>query len=373
MQKSGTLLDFTQIDTFSRLSQYTEQQVQRQNDPVRAITFVSEQSPIEFFDEFDPTGFRVDVEDQAEFVTVSLTRRLKGNGEEYNEDGYRYLNGEFYLFAHDDPDVYTAYTISDSDFYKYGLKRYLQALPPELSLSFMDSGDLRRLFEVLDDNIDGQIIATRAVIKSPGANTDVRYLDNTDYFEVFNSPEVVEEDYYIDKLEFEVRQSSRDFSGHISRKAESRFVDGESAIYFQLLLENVASLVSNKSDLFSNRSREYGSRDAEPIQITYREGTIEGREENYRLIRTLDGLSKSSVAVYHENPYMHASVLDFNDGTTADVFLTSDSNISIIPGFTASQGALSRITDQILEGFREGDISVGRSSKRDFDDYFSEG
>ncbi|MFC4437457.1 MULTISPECIES: hypothetical protein [Natrialbaceae] len=373
MEKSGTLLDFAQIDTLSKLSQYTEQRVQREDDPVRAITFVSERSPVKIFNEFEPDGFRIEIEDQGEFVTASLTRRLKGQGEEYDEDGYRYVNGEFYLFSHTNPEVYTAYTISDNDFYQYGLKRYLQALPPELTLSFIDSSDLRRLFEALDDSIDGQLIATRAVIKSPGANTDVRYFDDTDYFEVFNSPEVNEEAYYVDKLEFEVRQSSREFSGQVSRKGESRFVDGESVIYFQLLLENIASLISDKSDLFSNRSRKYGSREAEPIQITYREGAIEGREENYRLIRALDGLSKSSVTVYHDNPYMHASVLDFNDGTSADVFLTSDSNVSIIPGFNASQQALSRITDQILEGFREGEISVGRGSKRDFDDYFSEG
>ncbi|WP_336134197.1 hypothetical protein [Natronomonas amylolytica] len=373
MEKTGTLLDFEHIDTLSRLSQYTEQRLHHEDDPVRAITFVSEQSPVEVFNDFDPTGFRIEIEEREEFITASLTRRLEGQGEEYDEDGYRYINGEFYLFPHDNPGVYTAYTVSSSDFYKHGLKRYLQALPPDVSLSFMGSGDLRRLFEALDDSIDGQLIATRAVIKSPGANTDVRYFDDTDYFEVFNSSEVAEEDYYVDKLEFEIRQSSREFSGQVSRKGESRFVDGESTIYFQLLLENIASLISDKSDLFSDRSREYGSREAEPIQITYRDGAIEGREENYRLIRALDGLSKSSVTVYHDNPYMHASVLDFNDGTTADVFLTSDSNVSIIPGFNASQRALSRITDQILEGFREGDISVGRGSKREFDDYFSEG
>lgn len=373
MENSGTLIDFAETNTLSALSQYTEQRVKSEDNPVRAITFVSEQSPVEVFDEFCPTGFRIDIENKQEFITASLKRRLKGDGEDYDEEGYRYITGEFYLFAHDEPDIYTAYTISDSDFYKNGLKRYLQALPPTLSLSFIDSGGLRRLFEALDDSIDGNIIATRAVIKSPGANTDVRYFDDTDYFEVFNSPEVAKGDYYVDKLEFELRQSSRNFSGQVSRKAESRFADGESSVYFQLLLENISSLISDNSDLFSNRSREYGSREAEPIQIDYDEGAIEGREENYRLIRALDGLSKSSMTVYHDNPYMHASVLDFNDGTSADVFLTSDSNVSIIPGFNASQSSLSRITDQILEGFREGEISVGHESEREFDEYFAEG
>lgn len=373
MEKSGTLLDFAEINTISSLSQLTEQRVQTGDNPVRAVTFVSDRSPVDIFGEYNPSGFRAEVDDHGEFSTVSITRRLKGDGEEYDEDGYRYLEGEFYLFSHENTDVYTAFSISDSDFFKYGVKRYLQALPPELSLSFIDSGDLRRLFEVLDDSIDGRLIATRAVIKSPSADTDVRYFDDTDYFEVFNSSEVVDEGYYVDKLEFEIRQSSRDFSGQVSRKGESRYVGGESSIYFQLLLDNLSSLISDKSDIFSNRSREYGSREAQPIQITYREGAIEGREENYRLIRTLDGLSKSSVTVYHDNPYMHASVLDFNDGTTADVFLTSDSNVSIIPGFNASRRALSRITDQILEGFREGEISVGHDPERAFGDYFSEG
>lgn len=373
MERSGTLLDWTEIDSIPMLGQYTEQRVKQEDDPVRAITFISERSPTKIFDEYSPTGFRVNLENHEEFVTGTLTRRLKGQGEDYDEDGYRYLEGEFYLFPHDEPDLYTAFSISDNDFYKLGLKRYLQSLPPELSMSFLESGDLRRLFEVLDDSIDGNIIATRAVIKSPGANTDVRYFDNTSYFEVFNSEEVIEQNYYVDKMEFELKQSAREFSGQVSRRGESRFVNGECNIYFQYLLKNLASLLSDKGDIFTNRSREYGSRDAEPIQINYREGAIEGREENRKLIGALDGLSESSVTVYHDNPYMHASVLDYNDGTTADVFLTSDSNISIIPGFNASRHSLTRIADQILEGFREGELSVGREPERDFDDYFSEG
>lgn len=346
--------------------------VNEKDNPVRAITFLYDGDLVDLFEENSFDGFTVDIEEQSEFAFVSLTRKMKGSGEDYDEDGYRYIKGKFYLFSQDETDAYTIFTISNSDFYTYGLKKYLKKFRSDISMSFLDSTDLKILFEALDDNIDGNIIATDVVIKSPREGTEVKYFDNKPYYSIFNNKDIVNGDYYVDKIGFKLENSGNSFQGQVSRTAESRFESGKGSIYFKYVLKLLSSCISDKGEIFSNKARNYGSREANPIQIIYEQGAIEGREEKDRLIRVLDGLSRSSLTVYHDNSYMHASILDYNDGTTADVFLNSDNSISIIPGFNASRQSLTRLIKQIIEEFREGKISEGEQSELEFTEYFSE-
>ncbi|MFB6187774.1 MAG: hypothetical protein ABEI86_13030, partial [Halobacteriaceae archaeon] len=109
-------------------------------------------------------------------------------------------------------------------------------------------------------------------------------------------------------------------------------------------------------------SREFGSRSVDSIQIEYDQNAIVGVEENIRLVDTLKGISNSSLTVYHDNPYLHASVLDFEDGSTVDVFLTSDEEIALVPGFRTSKRTLSRICEDVVE--------ESQSESRELADYF---
>lgn len=369
----ASLYDFANIDTVGDLQGRSADLVKNEGDPIRAITFISDQEPTEVIDEgVLPTGFTVQFEQRDEFVKGHLQRRLKGSGEEYNEEGYRTLANDIYLVDHEETDMYSVYSISNRDYFQNCLKPFIQGLPPAMSMSFLSSEELFRLFDQLDSQVDGQIMATKAVVKSP-YDTDVKYFEDSRYSEVFNLTEVVEENFYVDKVEFELKRSGNSLTGQVSRRGESRFVGGDIGIFFGTLLNSLASLISAKGELFENKSREYGSREAERIEIEYDEGSIEGTEENIRLIEALGGITKSSVNVYHKNPYMHASILDYKDGTSADVFLTSDSNISIIPGFNASRETLSRICNQINEAFLEGEVVEGEEVSKEFDEYFVEG
>jgi len=368
-----SLYDFADVQSEADLRARAKDLVLHEGDPVRSITFISDSSPSTIIEEnWLPAGFSIELEERNEFQKGTLTRRLKGSGEEYNEEGFRVLEEEIYLIQHDPEDMYTIFSISDRDYFENCLKTFIQGLPSAISMSFLSTEEMRKLFSELDNHVDGKILATKAVVKSP-SDTDVKYFDDSSYREVFNLNEVVEQDFYVDKVEFELKRSGQSLTGQISRRGESRFVGGDSNLYFGVLLESLAKLLSDKGDLFEGKAREYGSREADRIQIEYEDGSIEGTEENIRLIEALDGISQSSVNVYHKNPYMHASILDYEDGTSADVFLTSDNNISIVPGFNASRKTLSRICDHINEAFLEGETTEGKEVSKDFDDYFVEG
>ena len=371
--KHTNLYQFTEIEDLDTLRAWTNEAIEQEDNPVRSLTFISVEAPKRMFENNIPTGFSVEIEEHKEFLQISLTRRIKGSGKDYNEDGYKTLSGTVYVFSHDTTQAHTIFTVSDREFFNQGVSRYIQALPSTVSTSFLSTNELRQLFNRLSDETDGEFYVTKGVTKSPSGDTEVKYFDSSRYFELFNTEEVTQQNYYVDKIVFELRHTRTEFRGQISRKGASRYVSGNESIYFNKILPKLSKLLSDKDELFQNKDREYGSREAEAIEITYEEGAIKGREENIRLIKTLEGLKRSSITVYHKNPYMHASVLDYEDGTNADVFLTSDCRVSIVPGFNASRKSLSRICDQINRGFLEGTVSEAEEHSRDPEEYFVQG
>jgi len=360
-------MDFGDLQTRDQLNLYVQQNVRNdESDPIRGVTFLSEdRAPVSVFTEFALPEFAVDVEQKDEFVQLEVTRRIESST---YEDGYKQWETTVYVISHTQKSVYTAFTISDNEIYKKCLNSYISLLP-FLSQSYLTTSELRGVFDVLDEETNGDIIVEEAVIKSPNSKTDILYLKER-YFNLFNTKKVAEGDYYVDKVKFSISGRSQ-FSGFLSRHGENRYSRGSSNIYFDYLLDIAGEALVKKGSIFENKSREYGSREAERIKISYEPGTIRGTEDNLELIDALQGMNASSVTVYHKNPYMHASVHDFEDGTTADVFISSDESISIIPGFKASKGSLSRICENITSRFREGEVSEDISSGAEFDDFFS--
>ena len=63
---------------------------------------------------------------------------------------------------------------------------------------------------------------------------------------------------------------------------------------------------------------------------------------------------RSGIAVLHENPYVHVSLIDFFDGSAFDIFATSRKAVTIVPQVGASPFSLNRLCNHIFENFREG-------------------
>jgi hypothetical protein len=365
MGQSG-LLDFGDLKTCDQLNLYAQQNVQQDDrDPVRGLTFLSDTKPKSVFEEYSLSGYSIQVDEKDEFTELEVERRLEHS--KY-DGGYKKFDARVYVISHDEDDVYTAFAICNDDIYKKCLKSYITRLPV-FSTSYLTTEELRGVFDLIDDQASGDIIVEDAVIKSPSSKTDILYLKEP-YYNLFNSKKVDEGDYFVDKINFTISGRSS-FSGFLSRKGENRYTSGSSDIYFNYLLDIAGEALVNKGTIFENKSREYGSREAERLEINYEPGAIRGKEANYELIDALRDLSASSLTVYHKNPYLHASILDFHDGTSADIFITSDKRISIIPGFEASKGSLSRICERINSHFREGTVSESDTEEPQFSDFFS--
>ena len=83
-------------------------------------------------------------------------------------------------------------------------------------------------------------------------------------------------------------------------------------------------------------------------------------EKNHRLAKVLSEFPKSSHTVYHGNPYLHASLVDYCDGSSYDLWVLSEDRLIIVPQLKASFGSISRFCEHIFRKFREGNIKEQR-------------
>ena len=93
-----------------------------------------------------------------------------------------------------------------------------------------------------------------------------------------------------------------------------------------------------------------------PLKIEYTESIFSDKHQNYRLIDTLKQLSNSALSVYHPNPFLHTSLIDYTDGSSYEIWVTTPSSILIIPKRKATTSSIERVCDFICDKFEEGDV-----------------
>ncbi|NUT51676.1 MAG: hypothetical protein HOV94_30925 [Saccharothrix sp.] len=138
---------------------------------------------------------------------------------------------------------------------------------------------------------------------------------------------------------------------HIRRLAGATFYSGHFELFKELVLDRLASAVGSRRQLMADRQRRVGEPIGAPISIKLPDALLGDAVETAEVINELEMLNRTSVAVMHRNPYLHVVVTDYADGSNFDVFVTDPSAIEIYPGFRASSGALTRLSQQLGERF----------------------
>jgi hypothetical protein len=93
-----------------------------------------------------------------------------------------------------------------------------------------------------------------------------------------------------------------------------------------------------------------------PVKIVYGTPVFEDKQSNRRLIHVLGKLSSASLSVLHPNPYLHASVVDYVDGSNFDILIADSDGVMVIPRYRASAASLQRLCNHICDEFQEGRI-----------------
>lgn len=138
----------------------------------------------------------------------------------------------------------------------------------------------------------------------------------------------------------------------IRRSAGATFVHGDINVFEASVLNRLALAAHNRRELMSNRERVVNERPKRPIQIRLAGPTFIDAQTTGEVLKELNNAANHvSYAVMHRNPYLHVALTDETDGSNYDLFVTRPDTIELHPGFRASLGSLTRISQVLGDRF----------------------
>ncbi|MFA4889974.1 MAG: hypothetical protein WC628_10475 [Candidatus Omnitrophota bacterium] len=340
---------------FENLSQMNK------NYKLSFIVFSSIQSPIKLFHNWHNADYSFNLDDFNGFHIVNLSRTIKKARE---------IKGSFGVSRFGKTNIWMAFTSESSDFFENGVVRFIESYRPDISRIYLSSEELRELFERVEDNLSCEIYVKKAVLYSH-VKEGIMSFENKQFQELFNEAET--ESRYVDKVEYDIQEDNvSTYHGFVSRNLISYYYSGRINRFLDYILPTIAKIVERKINIFKDKERNYENAEATPLCINFSQDVIGCKYDNIRLIKALEKVSGGAVAVYHKNPYLHMSFLDFIDGSNFDIFITDSNKITIIPNYKCSMYSLMRVTDQIFKGFDEGDVKLAERYTYSFADFMAE-
>lgn len=249
-------------------------------------------------------------------------------------------------------NCWTAFTLAETIATENRLLRLLRSLAPDFSKAYLSSTDIRHVFDQFEQDQSVEIFVNKAVAYSHRREGQISFKKEP-YHVVFNRAE--NEGMFVDKVDFTI--GSKGFlHAFIARNGVAKFLNGQMGVFLDIVLGGIVATASGIHKVFRQSSRKPGEIDVSPVDIDFGQTVFNDRNDNLAFLSALDFMSRSGIAVLHENPYVHVSLIDFFDGSSFDIFATSPGVVTIIPQVGASAFSMNRLCNHIFESFREGRV-----------------
>lgn len=160
----------------------------------------------------------------------------------------------------------------------------------------------------------------------------------------------------------------------IRRRSGATIYGGSFDLFRSVILDQLANAGQSRLDLLTGRERQLDRPIEKGLAIRLESDTFADPVAASDLAKLLYSDSELGVAVLHSNPYFHAAVTDYTDGSTFDVFVTAPDEVVILPGYRSLPGALSRISDRIGDRFSSSALhETDAETKPTLEDLFGDG
>jgi hypothetical protein len=144
-------------------------------------------------------------------------------------------------------------------------------------------------------------------------------------------------------------QVAKVMSVQVRRTAGATFYSGDFAAFADVVLTRLAAAAAARRRLLSGRQRELNQPAPPAISVRLADRRLADAASTGRVLSAVAAQPQTGVAVLHRNPYLHLIVTDDLDGSNFDVFVTSADAIDVLPGYRASLGALTRLTQTLSD------------------------
>jgi hypothetical protein len=161
---------------------------------------------------------------------------------------------------------------------------------------------------------------------------------------------------------------------HLRRQAGATFYGGNFRLFEDIVLTALVGAASRRRSMLTGRERQAHVRQEHAIAVQMPTGIFANTESVSDLLEALSEQRGVGIAVLHRNPYLHVTVTDYLDGSNFDAFVTFDDRVLIYPGYRATVGALTRLTEHLAERFAAREVAdVQASTPPTRDELFTTG
>jgi hypothetical protein len=226
--------------------------------------------------------------------------------------------------------------------------------PSRASLIYVSTREFQRIFEKLSGDYHRVMVLQHSEYNRQESN--VNYLKETKDFKTVFS-ELALKDAVVRRIVVKVYSRANELVATFSFNNDGLLALRDGSITFLLdrVVNEVARIGNTRNVLFQNRERRH--LDLHPLELSFESEILADKTANEALIDSISSISKSAIAVFHANPYIHILYTDFRDGSSFNIYSSSDSALTIVPSTRASVSALMRLYRGISEKFADCDIS----------------
>lgn len=134
---------------------------------------------------------------------------------------------------------------------------------------------------------------------------------------------------------------------HLRRRAGATFYRGDWSTFVEVVLGCLADAAAERRRMLSGRDRDPLAPVLETLVMDLQPNVAAAPSTRERILESINELRGARTAVLHANPYLHVVATDHLDGSSFDILITDDHQLTIVPGVRASTGSLARITDAV--------------------------
>jgi hypothetical protein len=268
------------------------------------------------------------------------------------------------------PNISRLISISDSDFWNIVVRRLIKKFYPEAIPIFFRQIEIEKALFHLEKGLGFQYRINIADVtakeeRSFMANSNIKKYDTQRWWTDLPISEVFEQarlrGQWFTGLRFNIQRRIGDSDKYVTQGSVRLNKFGE--LNYDSFYHEINSYLLNKLETYAHKRlttldgrslREQNYRPVLPIEIAFEDEIFSDLEEVRRFGRVISKYPNSTKVVFHANPYYHASIADFLDGSSFDVWVLSNNKIILIPQAKSSVQAFERFINHISANFSEG-------------------
>jgi hypothetical protein len=286
----------------------------------------------------------------------------------YGLENKRSVGGKFIVAQTAHSFINLVLCIAESSFWRHGVLHVIDSLYPRAALPFLTQKEMQQILRHAQRAIQPRALrvlefSSKKRLPSTARKRfqSVREWTDAELGQVFSDAKA--ENVWFRSVTFDLiaQQDGRVASTgtHALLSKYGYFsCNQEFGLFQRTIIRDLVEFGSARLRFFSGRDRlTTPSHAPKPLYINYEIAVFRSQDELKRFIAVMKGFRRGTCTVLHANPYVHLSLVDNRDYSSADVWVLSQDQILVVPQLRASAAALKRIVNHIFENFREGEVT----------------